>query len=205
MMELKLEGLLRKQAAVQVHEYLRKELSETDEIDVRAAYVLRDLFDCRVCAGHIMQVYVKGIMDSVTDTSGQLIFETERKVSPEEAEQITARVMQRELRMPKAAEEDKVVMSGEISKDEAFLLLGREPEPVLIDVRTRREFEAGHIKRAENIPLMELLKNPYGASVCLGDGILVYCEEGTQSRIAAQCLLEAGYRNVQYFAWEKEE
>ena len=204
-MGLKLEGLLRKQAAVQVHEYLREKLSEADEIDVRAAYSLRDLFDCRVCAGHIMQVYVKGIMDSVTDTSGQLIFGTERKVSPEEAEQITARVMQRELRKPKAAEEDKTVMPGEISEDEAFLLLGRAPEPVLIDVRTKREFEAGHIKRAENIPLMEILKNPYGASACLGDGILVYCEEGMQSRIAAQCLLEAGYRNVQYFAWKKEE
>lgn len=204
-MGLKLEGLLRKQAAVQVHEYLREKLSEADEIDVRAAYSLRDLFDCRVCAGHIMQVYVKGIMDSVTDMSGQLIFGTERKVSPEEAEQIVARVTQRELRKPKTAEGDKTILPGEISKDEAFLLLGREPEPVLIDVRTRREFESGHIKRAENIPLMELLKNPYGASTCLNDGILVCCEEGMQSRIAAQCLLEAGYRNVQYFAWKKEE
>ena len=91
-MELRLEGLLRKQAAVQVHEYLRRELGEADEIDVRASYELKDLFDCRVCAGHIMQVYVKGIMEACESEGGLLIFGTEREISGKEAEKIIEKV-----------------------------------------------------------------------------------------------------------------
>ena len=32
--------------------------------------------------------------------------------------------------------------------------------------------------------------------------ILLYCKEGYQSKAAAQCLAEAGYKNVAFFAWK---
>lgn len=62
--------LLRKNAARIIHEFLRLELHLPNIDDVSSANKLRDLYDCRVCAQHVMQVYARGIMDGfyVTDT-----------------------------------------------------------------------------------------------------------------------------------------
>jgi len=200
-MELQIAGLFRKQAAVQIHEYLHKELGEADETDVRASYTLRDLFDWRVCAGHIMQVYVKGIMEACTAEDGSLIFGTEQEVSGGEAKAIIQRIYQKELRFPKKASEERQVVPVCITEEEALHMLLTEKYPVLVDVRTKREFEEGHVKGAEHIPLMELMKNPYGVSAYRDEPILFYCTKGIQSRVAAQCLLEAGYTKVFHFAW----
>ena len=53
----------KKQAAIIVHEYLLRVLGEEDEKDISRAAILKDLYDCRVCVGHITQVYVKGIIE----------------------------------------------------------------------------------------------------------------------------------------------
>ena len=80
------QNVLRKHAARMIHNFLRLELKEAEEIDTAPAYVLQDLFDCRVCAGHIIQVYVKGIMDSIVLPDGKMIFAAEEVISKEEAE-----------------------------------------------------------------------------------------------------------------------
>ncbi len=54
--------LERRAAARIVHGFLQQECMEADETDWDAARALKDLFDCRVCVGHVAQVYVKGIM-----------------------------------------------------------------------------------------------------------------------------------------------
>ena len=201
-MELKIKGLLRKQAAVQIHEYLRGELGEADEIDVRASYGLRDLFDCRVCAGHIMQVYVKGIMEACKTEDGSLIFGTEQEISEREADEIIQKVFYKEFRLPKKVPGKETPAKPVcITREKALCMLSDTKRPVLIDVRTKREFEDGHLKGAEHVPLMELMKNPYGVSPHRDGNILVYCAEGNQSKVAAQCLSEAGYSEVFYFAW----
>ncbi len=72
------EPLLRKNAARILHMYMLKVLKEPDEAsDGPSRKVLRDIFDCRVCANHVAQVYDKGIMDgffyedgNVKETSG---------------------------------------------------------------------------------------------------------------------------------------
>ena len=53
----------RKTAARLLHIYIRDEIGEKDEADITPATSLKDLYDCRVCAGHIAQVYIKGIME----------------------------------------------------------------------------------------------------------------------------------------------
>ena len=57
------EALDRRSAARILHMYLRIVRGVKDAEDITPAYGLRDLFDCRVCANHIAQVYVRGIMD----------------------------------------------------------------------------------------------------------------------------------------------
>jgi rhodanese-related sulfurtransferase len=76
---------------------------------------------------------------------------------------------------------------------------------LLVDVRPEREYGEEHINSAINAPLLSILKNPFMFSENREKNILLYCMEGYQSKAAAQCLKEAGYKNVAFFAWNKKE
>lgn len=196
----------RKHAARIIHNFLRLALGEADEIDSSPAYVLQDLFDCRVCAGHIIQVYVKGIMDGILLPDGRMIFAADRAVSGQEAEEIVARVFHREDRTPRVGEsfQNKTVGEPEeITLEQAMQLLKHSRRILLVDVRTEREYEQKHLPNARNVPLMSIIKNPFVFSENRDKMILLYCSEGYQSKAAAQCLLEAGYSGLAYFAMKE--
>ena len=196
------EPLQRKSAARILHEFLRRELKENDEIDGSPAYRLQDLFDCRVCAGHIIQVYVKGIMDGLETEKG-FMFGAENCVSAEEAEDIACRMFCKRQRKPRVADleqTERIKNLQCISEEQAVEFL-RKHKAVLVDVRTGREFEEHHMQNAISIPLLSIIKNPYQVCENRSMKILLYCTEGHQSKAAAQCLLEAGYEDVAYFAW----
>ena len=53
----------RKNVARICHMYLLKVMNVRD-LDMSGANKIRDLYDCRVCANHIAQVYMRGIMDA---------------------------------------------------------------------------------------------------------------------------------------------
>lgn len=93
------EPLQRKNAARILHEYMRIELKEADVEDVSPAKKLRDLYDCRVCAKHVMQVYTKGIMEGNYLTDTLYLFEMNRGITVQEAETYIARVFQSKLRI----------------------------------------------------------------------------------------------------------
>ena len=65
---------------------------------------------------------------------------------------------------------------------------------VLIDVRTAGEFKRGHLPNAKNIPLNEvsakLSKIPKDKTVIL------VCQTGNRSNMAARTLKQAGYEDV---------
>lgn len=54
----------RKNIARIIHMYLLKEKGICDLQDISKASELRDLYDCRVCANHIAQVYLRDIMSA---------------------------------------------------------------------------------------------------------------------------------------------
>ena len=57
------ESMLNRQTAARIiHQFMVVELQVPDIVDISAAEKLRDLYTCRVCANHIAQVYVRGIM-----------------------------------------------------------------------------------------------------------------------------------------------
>jgi len=200
------QHLLRKHAARIIHNFLRLERNEADEIEGSPAYVLRDLFDCRVCAGHIIQVYVKGIMDGITIADGSMIFGADEVVSEVEAEGVIARVFQIKQRVPRKMGEINncpVSEPKEISFEYAMQLLQKEKGALLVDVRTARDYEDGHPEGAVNIPLLSIIKNPFVFAENCDTMILLYCNEGYQSKAAAQCLVEAGYKKVAFFTWKK--
>lgn len=88
--------------------------------------------------------------------------------------------------------------------DLAQSLAGRQP-PVVIDVRTEKEWQAGHVPGSRNIPLNHLRERL--AEVPADQPVVVHCEGGYRSAIASSLLLAAGRKNISdllggYKAWQ---
>ncbi len=193
--------MTRKNIVGLIHDFLRTELQEPDEIDSAPAYVLQDLFDCRVCAGHIIQVYVKGIMDGIVLPDGRMVFDAEKQVSKEELSDIMTKVCFPEFRTPHRSEEEKNSRDREpeeISLEQVKRLLQEGNRPLIVDVRTEREYAKGCLPGAVNVPFLDIIKNPFMFHENRDKKILLYCNEGYQSLAAARCLLEAGYSDVAF-------
>lgn len=79
--------LLRKDAARILHLYMQKVLDVRDEDNITNASVLKDLYDCRVCANHIAQVYLRGIMKGHEYPNGLLLFDSDSEISDEESKE----------------------------------------------------------------------------------------------------------------------
>lgn len=66
----------------------------------------------------------------------------------------------------------------------------KEMDAVLIDLRSKEEYQQGHIKGAINLPYEELEQNfPYGKEKT----VILYCELGIRSMRASKQLFEQGY------------
>lgn len=72
-------------------------------------------------------------------------------------------------------------------------LAGRKP-PLVVDVRSRREYAAGRLDGAINIPLEELRDRL--AEVPRDSPVVVQCQSGYRSYLAQQILRNRGYANV---------
>lgn len=68
--------------------------------------------------------------------------------------------------------------------------LMQENEYIIVDVRTREEYELGHIEKAINIPYDELDEN---VDLEKDKIIFVYCKSGNRSKIAYNILKELDY------------
>jgi phage shock protein E len=66
--------------------------------------------------------------------------------------------------------------------------------PVVIDVRTEGEFEAGHIPGALNIPFDEVAERI--SEVDAPNGVALYCMMGPRARKGELALLGSGYTSV---------
>jgi phage shock protein E len=65
---------------------------------------------------------------------------------------------------------------------------------IIIDVRTKKEFEEGHVKGVLNIPLDEIAKN---TDWLLKDApIIVCCASGSRSKMAKLILNNNGFKEV---------
>lgn len=112
---------------------------------------------------------------------------------------------------PKNGKEQTDVMSThntytDMAQDEAMKIFETEEDVIILDVRTKEEYEEGHIKGAVNVPNEEIasITLPYAKD----DRIFVYCRSGNRSRQAAQTLVELGYTNIINFGgittWQGE-
>jgi rhodanese-related sulfurtransferase len=83
---------------------------------------------------------------------------------------------------------------GDVSVQEAKVLIDEKPSLVILDVRTVTEFNDGHIEGATNIPVDELADRL--SEFNTSDEILVYCRTGNRSATAMSILEDAGYTRL---------
>jgi rhodanese-related sulfurtransferase len=180
----------RRRAARIIHETLLTEFSEKDENEWSAAGNLLDLYSCRTCVMHIAQVYVKGIM-LVRENN---VFDVIGNITRAEAAVIVIRMLDKEQRTPQTV--SRAYSSKMLQPDEARELMSNDNRAILIDVRTNDEYKQGHIAGSICIPLHDISINPYTVSARRDTPIILYCQKGYKSSIAAQLLLDAGYGSI---------
>ena len=85
-----------------------------------------------------------------------------------------------------------------ISAEEAYEMMASQ-EVVVVDVRTREEYDGGHIENAVLVPNESIGSEMPDALPDKEATLLVYCRSGRRSKDAAQKLLALGYQSVYDF------
>ena len=88
--------------------------------------------------------------------------------------------------------------------------LGRPDAPVVLDVRTLAEFEAGHVRGAINIPFSEIGTRAGEIPSKGRNELVVYCGRGPRAWIAAARLRRLDFKHVVYLrghwtAWNRSQ
>ncbi len=74
-----------------------------------------------------------------------------------------------------------------------------EGNTIVLDVRTDPEYALGHYDGAIHIKSDDLVSQAPGL-LPLGANIIIYCNTGQRSRMAAETLKRMGYQNVRYIS-----
>ena len=85
-----------------------------------------------------------------------------------------------------------------ISASEAQSMIETGKINAVVDVRTNKEYKAGHYPNSINIPVNEI--NKQTTSSLPNSGILVYCNTGQRARYASTKLQSLGFMRVYYIA-----
>ena len=87
----------------------------------------------------------------------------------------------------------------QISMDEAIKMMETEANYVILDVRTKEEFDEKHIPGAINIANEVIHQDQSENLPDKEQLILVYCRSGNRSKQASEKLVKQGYTNVYEF------
>lgn len=86
--------------------------------------------------------------------------------------------------------------AGGVGTLEATRLMN-QPGALVLDVREKPEFAAGHLPRARHIPLGELAARMDEIAKFKDKPVIVTCRSGARSGSACRTLRNAGFSNVQ--------
>lgn len=89
---------------------------------------------------------------------------------------------------------------GEIMELSAQQLQNRSSEVVIIDVRTRDEYDSGHLPGAIHVPWDSVTSNPQRLADYRDKTMVAYCASGGRARAALDALNEAGYEHLGHLA-----
>ena len=105
-----------------------------------------------------------------------------------------------------AVEEVKAAYPS-LNPDEFEQAIAEEREVLVLDVRSKSEYEAGHIENAVNMNANLGVFRKESAQLPKGKRIAIYCRVGIRSKSVAQILMEEGFDVVHlengFEAWHK--
>lgn len=84
-----------------------------------------------------------------------------------------------------------------ISIREMLNILKTKENTILLDVRSKMEYERGHLANSINIPLDEIEESDIEFRIKdKSTPIIAYCSVGRRSKIAIRILRKMGYKNL---------
>ncbi len=83
----------------------------------------------------------------------------------------------------------------EIDYESVKEILKNDTNALLIDVRSKQEYNEGHLNRSINIPIFELERNIKYLNFNKKDVIILYCQSGVRSKRALKLLKKYGFEN----------
>ena len=87
-------------------------------------------------------------------------------------------------------------MIQEVTPDDVQKSLLNNDEVILLDVRTKEEFDRNRIKKAINVPVDEVVEKIEQLITDKTKKIYVYCLSGARSEAAVETMTQMGYKNV---------
>jgi len=93
-------------------------------------------------------------------------------------------------------EETQIYEYKSISAEEAKEVMDNETQYLILDVRTKEEFDEGHIPEAVLLPNEEIDEDVSEVLPDKEQKILVYCRSGNRSKQASDKLSKLGYSNI---------
>lgn len=96
-----------------------------------------------------------------------------------------------------------------VNADEAYKLLSENINMIILDVRSKSEFESGHIPKAKNIPVQNLSARMKELDKYKDTPILVHCASGGRSPSAVKALIDNNFTQVYHLnrglmAWKQQ-
>ncbi len=87
---------------------------------------------------------------------------------------------------------------SEIAASELLALIKAGAAPTIIDVRSRREFQEGHVPGARLMPFWKLLTGSPKIPAAAEDLVVLYCGYGPRAYLAGAALRRRGFQRVVY-------
>lgn len=95
-----------------------------------------------------------------------------------------------------STEEEEGPISTNVTIEESKALINDMEDLLILDVRTKGEFDAGHIEGSIQIPVDELEDRINELEEYRGNPILVYCRSGNRSSQAVNILLNNEFEEI---------
>jgi rhodanese-related sulfurtransferase len=83
----------------------------------------------------------------------------------------------------------------ELTAPEAKAFIEKK-NPLILDVRTPREYYSGHLPGAVLIPLQQLVERVSEIENYKNKEILIYCRSGNRSTVAGEILIHKGFKKI---------
>ncbi|MCQ2505684.1 MAG: hypothetical protein MJ113_00725 [Lachnospiraceae bacterium] len=165
-------------------------LGEEELKDVSAASILKDLYDCHHCVRYIAQMYCKGIIGASEKNAA--VFDLNENVSALVFKEWQERLYNKKLRIvPKPVKFEGVKFMTR-SELEGKSMVNYE---TLVINLGEKDLLLNHAKNIKS-SLQEIKLNPYGVSDDRIRPVILVCDYGIKSQLAAGILSKSGYRDI---------